>query len=51
MRDTLPDGSLDAAVEALARQVQEYTERGAEDDVARLCFELPGVLSPAVVPR
>jgi hypothetical protein len=47
VRDTLAAGSLDAAVEALSRQVQEYTERGAEDDVAllasscRLCRRRP----------
>ena len=51
VRDTLATDSLDAAVTALARQVQQYTERGAEDDVALLCFELPGVPSPAVAPR
>jgi serine phosphatase RsbU (regulator of sigma subunit) len=51
VRDTLAAGDLDAAVEALSRQVLEFTERGAEDDVALLVFELPAVPSPAVVPR
>ena len=51
VRDTLGDGGLDAAVAALSRQVQDYTDRGAGDDVALLAFELPGVLSPAAVPR
>lgn len=51
VQDTLATGSLDAGVEALGRQVQDYTERGGEDDVALLCFELPGVLTPAPVPR
>ena len=50
VRDTLGTGSLDAVVDALGRQVQDYTERGGEDDVALLCFELPGVRSPAPAP-
>jgi len=51
VRDSLGAGSLETAVEVLARQVRDYTERGGEDDVALLVFELPVVASPAVVPR
>jgi hypothetical protein len=38
-------------VEAIARQVQSYTERGGEDDVALLAFELPEVAAPVGAPR
>lgn len=51
VRGTLASGELAAGVEALGRQVEAYTERGAADDVALLCFELPGVRAPAVARR
>ncbi len=50
VRDTL-GGGLAAAVEALGRQVQDYADRGAGDDVALLCFEWLGAVSPTAARR